>query len=420
MIEHMFDSGCEPIPAGLDEMPPGPVLAALLASIDPERVSGHDRVVVLRAAQRLASHAQAQVWAAMGALADHMDRGVFADDPGLAWEAAATEIRAALRRTRRAAEAELDVALGLRRRLPKVWEAMVRGDVDGRRAWVILQGTSHLEEAAARRVVESVIEDAPRLTTGELAARLRRLCIEADPEAAARRYEARVQDRRVVVEATPEGTAHLFGLDLPPDRVDAAARRIDHLARSLGRNGETRSLDQLRADVFMDLLCGTRRQTSGAGVEIRVDLDTLTRLADTPGDLGGYGPVIADVARQVAEAHVGGQWRFTITDPVTGLAVHDGTTRRRPTGAQRRSVEARDRTCVFPGCRIPATQCDLDHRTPWSQRRNTAVDGLDAACRHDHVTVRHLIGWTHRPLPGGDHLWTSHLGHDYTRSGLPP
>ena len=149
-------------------------------------------------------------------------------------------------------------------------------------------------------------------------------------------------------------------------------------------------------------------------------LDTLARLSEAPGDLAGFGPVIADIARQVAEAQVDGEWRFTITDPGTGLPIHDGTTRRRPTASQRRRVEARDRTCVFPGCRMPASQCDLDHRIPWSQAHRTSASGLDAACRHDHVTVRHRLGWTHQPLPGGDHLWTSPLGHQYTKSGRPP
>jgi hypothetical protein len=69
---------------------------------------------------------------------------------------------------------------------------------------------------------------------------------------------------------------------------------------------------------------------------------------------------------------------------------------------------------------MPATGCDLDHRIPWAEEKRTAVDGLDAGCRHDHVTNRHRVGWRHVPLPGGDHLWISPLGHRYTKSGRPP
>ena len=69
---------------------------------------------------------------------------------------------------------------------------------------------------------------------------------------------------------------------------------------------------------------------------------------------------------------------------------------------------------------MPATGCDLDHRTPWTQQHTTSAGGLDPLCRFHHITARHHIGWTRRPLPGGDHLWTSPLGHLYTTSGTPP
>jgi len=34
-------------------------------------------------------------------------------------------------------------------------------------------------------------------------------------------------------------------------------------------------------------------------------------------------------------------------------------------GRLRRFIQARDRTCVFPGCTKDARGCDLDHRQPW-------------------------------------------------------
>lgn len=75
-IEHMFeysDEGFVPIPAGLDEMAPGAELAAVLADTDVGAVSGYDRIVVLRAHQRLVSHYQAQVYADMAAIVDVFD-----------------------------------------------------------------------------------------------------------------------------------------------------------------------------------------------------------------------------------------------------------------------------------------------------------------------------------------------------------
>ncbi len=415
MIERMFDttvgSHSEVIPAGLDQMEPGVFLAAILSAVDLEELSGHDRIVVLRAQQRMASHFAARVYETIASVSDHMSQ--LDDDPELANEAAAAEIRVALRLTRRAADSELAFALDLKQRLPQVSDALAAGDIDVRRAKTILYGTAHLSEETARAVV--------RLTTGQLRARITRLCIEADPDEAEQRYEDAVGQRRVVCLPTESGTANLFAYDLAPDRAAAVTRRISALAKSLKTSHETRSMDQLRADVFLDLLEGTPTAASaGRGVvDIHVDLQTLARLADNPGELAGYGPVIADIARQVTEQQESAEWRYTVTHPQTSAPVFNGTTRRRPTASQRRHVEARDRTCIFPGCRMPATNSDLDHRVPWSEGGPTTVWNLDPLCRHDH-RIKHQSGWTHRPLPNGDHQWTTKLGHTYTTSGSKP
>jgi hypothetical protein len=67
----MFDSNqVEGIPRGLDTMEPGPELTAWMSAIEVDTLSGYDRVVVLRAHQRLVSHYTAHVYADMSALAD--------------------------------------------------------------------------------------------------------------------------------------------------------------------------------------------------------------------------------------------------------------------------------------------------------------------------------------------------------------
>ena len=408
----------EGIPAGLDAMEPGPILAAFLASIDVTRVSGYDRIVVLRAHQRLVSHYTASLYADMAAVVDVLDDAETKRCD--AAQAAAAEVRAALHLTRRCADTEVGIALELHTRLPHVHDMLASGDLDLRRARVLLDGTSHLNDAAARRVVDQIADDAARYTTGQLRVRLRRLCIEAEPDDAARRYEDAVEDRRVVVEPNDSGTANYLGMDIPPDRVMAAAQRINRIARSLRHKDEHRTMDQLRADVYLDLLCGTNHNTASRGViDLRVDVDTLTELNNHPGDLAGYGPVIADIARRVARNETDAEWRSTVTNPDTGQPIHTDVTRRRPTTSQRRNVEARNPTCVFPGCRMPAISSDLDHRTPYADGGPTTEDNLGPLCRHDHC-IRHQHGWTYTPLPNGNHQWTSRLGHTYTTSGTPP
>jgi hypothetical protein len=354
----------------------------------------------------------------MAAVAESLDDP---NDVQLAAEAAAAEIRAALRLTRRAADSELSFAMDLRQRLPRLWDRLAAGDVDLRRAKTIRYGTTHLPDGTARLVVDRVLDDAPRLTTGQLAARIRKLCIEVDPDQAKERYEQAVDERRFVSELTESGTVNLYGLDLPPDQAAAAAARINHLALSLDTGSESRTIDQLRADVFLDLVCGNTTHTGSTGkgaVNISVDLETLARLADHPGELAGYGPVIADIARQITDQQTS-QWRYTVTDPNTGLSLHHGITRRRPTAGQRRHVETHNLTCIFPGCRMPSVDCDLDHRTQYADGGPTTTSNLAPLCRHDH-RIRHQTGWAHQPLPDGDHQWTSRLGHTYTTSGAPP
>ena len=61
----------------------------------------------------------------------------------------------------------------------------------------------------------------------------------------------------------------------------------------------------------------------------------------------------------------------------------------RPGTRLSRFVQARDRTCVFPGCRRPARRTDLDHRTPWPHGR-TSADNLQCVCRHHH-RAKHAV-----------------------------
>jgi hypothetical protein len=61
-------------------------------------------------------------------------------------------------------------------------------------------------------------------------------------------------------------------------------------------------MDQLRADLFLDVLDGSfTGQSTDARIEVTVPLVTLLELKDAPGDLAGYGPLVADIARHLVE-----------------------------------------------------------------------------------------------------------------------
>lgn len=468
------------VPERLAELPPGPRLAAALAAIDRSRLNGFDLVTVLQSQARQVAHEQAQLLADLVAVAHCPPGGPAAPVARVEQisEFAADEIRAALTWTRRAADDQLSLGVAIVERLPEVHRALAAGSIDLPKARVICDGVAVLESAAAERVVAAVIGDAPGLTTGQLRSRLRRLAIAVDPEAAQKRHDQGLAERRLERELLGDGTAVLTGTHLPVGRAAEAAARIDTLARAAKHGGDARSLDQLRADTFLDLLTGAHaevatgargdvvltgarrevatgvrvdRVSGGASdvvsgvdrglatgapsasawvthptgsrpaasaegaargvVELTVPLTTLMGFAEHPGELGGWGPVIADVARQVVGRRRQAAWRFSVTDQ-TGRLLHNVATRRRPVTADAEFVRARDRTCRAPGCRVPARRSDLDHVRDWARGGPTTRANLAALCRHDH-RLKHEGGWRHRPIAPGVFAWTTALGHTY-------
>jgi hypothetical protein len=420
----MFDLLEAPVsnlPEKMAEMTPGSDLARMLESVDRGSLSDFDRVELLKARARLRAHVEAELLADMVSILDAesvvLGSGMAVD---VLHEAAAAEIGAALSWTRRAAERNLDFATTLLSEYRRVWEMLHSGLIDLPRARVIVEHTLHLEDEVRDQVVVTAMERAPAQTTGLLAARIKKLAIWVAPENARRRYESGLEERRLVMDGNPDGTANLSGLQLPAIQAQAASRRINRLAHQLKASGDTRSVDQMRADIYLDLLSGGGAAVTGADrgvVDIHVELTTLLELDDQPAELPGWGPVISDVARRVVDEQVEAEWRYTVRDE-NGTVIGNGTTRRRPTAAERRKVQAQAPTCVFPGCRISSTQSDLDHNRPWSDDGPTETENLGPLCRHHHVIRHH--GWRIQQIDPGVYQLTSPLGHTYTTQPRAP
>lgn len=86
------------------------------------------------------------------------------------------------------------------------------------------------------------------------------------------------------------------------------------------------------------------RARGRGGVELRVRLSTLLGLDRCPGEIAGWGPVHADLARDMALGLQPGQWRFAIVDE-HGRLLTPGITRARPT--------------IGPGTDLPARAGDV-------------------------------------------------------------
>ncbi|MGH3946791.1 MAG: DUF222 domain-containing protein, partial [Pseudonocardiaceae bacterium] len=185
------------IPEGLARMAPGPALGVLLGGINMSALTGTDLVEVLRARARQLSHEQAQLLATMVEVG-LCDPYVEPDEVARlaqAPEYAADEIRAALAWTRNAAYREYHFAETLLARLPAVFAALDNGAICRSKAWLFTELCAELTDEQIQVVCERLLPDAARLTTGELAARIKKLAIALDPEWAARRYASAVQDR---------------------------------------------------------------------------------------------------------------------------------------------------------------------------------------------------------------------------------
>ena len=410
----------ERIPSDIDSMAPGVFLAAVLSVVDVSRLTGSDVVSVMQAKHRLTSHWRAGVFEAMAETAHCVDPET-ADRSPIPTEFASEEIATALSLTRRKADHDLGVALDLETRIPHVKEALAVGLIDDRKAQIFSVGTDFLETCTATELVDELLGSAPDMTTGQLRARLRQLCIESDPDAARKRYERSVGERKVVAEPNDEGTAAFIISQCSPEDVFAARDHVNRIARRLKTAKETRSIDQIRADVAIGLLTGRlqdRIQGRGGSVGIQVDLTTLAKLADGSAELAGYGPVVAEIARKVAEEQADGEWSATVTDPETGEPLHTVAVRRRPSAAQKRRIRALYPTCSFKGCRMPAIESDIDHIQDHAQDGPTTVENQAPLCRRHHL-AKHRGGWRYRKINRTEFEWMSPLGKVY-RTDLPP
>jgi hypothetical protein len=150
--------------------------------------------------------------------------------------------------------------------------------------------------------------------------------------------------------------------------------------------------------------------------EVQLTVPVLTLLGhdvEAP-VLDRYGPIDLDTARHLAARAPG--WDRVLTSPVSGniLAVD----RYRPTQELRRFLRVRDETCRFPGCRMPARRCDIDHSHDHARGGRTSACNLAHLCRRHHV-LKHAAEWTVEQCGDGVLRWTSPTGRIYIDRPAP-
>jgi hypothetical protein len=408
-----------------EQVPPRDVaaFAALLMDVELDDASSTDLLSRVAGWDQLIAMAQAEQARAVGRLVQR---------EGLGANRVVDELQCAVGCTRYAAERLVVRAEGLAR-YSALMNALASGDVDVRKAEAILDSLPLGGEPGRwDGVVAAVLQDADLWSAPAIRRQTERLVIAAEPAEAAASCERERRERCVRLDPAGHGMAWLSAY-LPAPEAVAAFTVIDALAGSHRHDGDDRTVDQRRADAFSEVFTtildtgvtpdGTalpRRHHRRWNVQVTVGAGTLLGLDDLPGELGGYGPIPADMARRLAQD---GTWRRLLTDPVTGVLLDRGDTTYRPGADLTDAVIARDVTCTHPYCGQPSWRCELDHIEPFDPSRpaeeQTTGPNLQAACKHHHEE-KTSGGWSvRRNRATGASEWTDPFGITYIRLATP-
>ncbi len=341
--------------------PPGPDAIAALAPLADTALSASARVDLLVALERQASWLTAVMQPVLAKVADAVEAAtrplLDAKDPSdMPLRAAHAEIGAALRIADSTAASQLETARRLTHELPMVHAALAAGEITFKQADAIVDATSELSLDKARAVATKVLGRAPHQTVGQLRRCLRRAVLAADPDGAAERVRKAHEERALDWRPLPDGMAEMRLVASATD-VMAVYDAADGIAQQMKAAGPQRGTEgwlpilALRADALVHLVSGCGQPPKPARVNVTIDLPTLLGLQDNPGELAGYGPLPAPLARTLA---ADGRWRRMVLDPMTGALLDLGTTSYKPSAALARFVKTRDRTCIFPTVRREA------------------------------------------------------------------
>ncbi|WP_426320508.1 DUF222 domain-containing protein [Microbacterium sp. E-13] len=337
------------------------------------------------------------------------------------------ELAAALRITEHAAGDLLGFAEAMVHDYPAVLASLERARVTERHAQILVAAVNELEPELRDRVLERGLALAEAEPVGTFRRKLRALIDTVRSATLTERYAHAVTKRRIVVEPDQDamGWLHLYA---PMVAIHAVHSRATAMATTVTADeNDTRTLDQARADVLLDLLVeGTvaahPEQARGIRATVFVTVPVLALLHDTdteraaagidPAVVEGVGPIPLPLAKELTGGAAG--WTRVLTHPETGMVLSVGRDQYRPPPALQKLVKWRADRCMAPGCGIPATRCDTDHHIDWAHGGPTALTNLGPLCQGHH-TVKHHTDWTiqHVPGSGGAILWTSPTGREY-------
>jgi hypothetical protein len=423
-----------------------------------------EQVVAAEAAVAVAEVARVRALAAAGqfALGSLASARASARESDMAMREVASEVGAACRMSDRTVQRDIGEAMILVESYPSTIGAWDAGLITRRHVRVIADAGAELPQGARAEFDRVAVALAAEVSSpGRLKNRLSIAAQGLHPRTVTERHRAARQLRCIRVIPGADGMSDLIAT-LPTvlaeaihDRVTQQARVIrdaerevavgaetraesdgpgygDSAAAAPPHVAETRTIDQIRVDVFTDMLLtgdptlDPTRPGDGPGTlgkiraRVQVIVPALTMLTPSrektaPAELVGRGPVDADTARVLADS-TSVPWDRVVTHPVSGAVLHTDTYVR--TAAIDRHIRARDRGCRWPGCTAPAIRCEIDHTADWARGGSTDVRNLACLCQRHH-TQKQFTRWSVRQLDGGLLEWTSPTGRVYADYPVP-
>ncbi len=376
--------------ACLSHLTPSPALVEVLDVLSPAMLEVDGQLDALVAVQRHIGMLQAREAELLAALDGEAAKDEFTRD----WVAAALRVPPVSMRTKMA------VASDLTHRLPATLELLHSGGITARHASDLAEATRPLTPESTALVEGTVLERAAEQTVAQFRAAVKRAVLRvASPVEEEKAHTDAVAGRRVVSFPEMHGMATVNAF-LSADDAATVMAALDAIARETihGRGGDSRTVDQRRADALVDLCSAalgdphlTRAHGQRPSVQVTIAASTLMGLDQQPAELDGYGPITAAMGRRIASDPTA-QWRVLVTDD-TGLVTQAGSKTYRPPADMARTVIARDVHCVFPGCRKKAAHTDLDHVQAYKSGDETSGANLMSLCRRHH-RFKHEKNWT--------------------------
>ena len=328
-----------------------------------------------------------------------------------------TELACALRIPERTAETLIADSQVLLADLPATFAALSEGAVTWRHAHVLVDHASSLDAEHVAAFEAAVLPLAKALTVAKFDRKARSERERMAPETIDARHVLAVQKRSVDLQPGRDGMAWVSSYQ-PIVVAQGIYNRLTDIAMSQRSAADGRTLTQLRADAFAELLLDgvlPNGRVSGIRPRVLVTVPALTLLGrgrgGGPAVLEGHGPIDRETALELAASAP--SFTRLLTHPETGAVLSVGRASYAVPADLRTWLRVRDGTCRFPGCSRAARSCEIDHTRDWQFGHGTNHDNLAHLCpAHHHL--KHQTGWAVRHRGGGVLEWTSPSGHAYT------